>query len=98
MTDQPVTPDREALKADLGRLILEALDPLSLGANYGIAAEIRDTVWPLLTEALDRARQQGRDEAAAAIERHADQASVSFKDRAVFHVAARLARGADRKD
>jgi hypothetical protein len=59
VTDQPVTPDREALIEAL-RLNWSALPTWELGAAV-------DAILPLLTDALDRARQQGRDDVAQAI-------------------------------
>lgn len=80
MTDQPVTPDREALV----RCAAEALS-YQCGGDHGYEDEAQIAVdalagrfLPWFTDALDRARQQGkregRDEAAEAIRDDGDRA------------------------
>lgn len=109
--DQPVTPDREAL-------IAAADDALSAAADCclspqrclsGAPDRIVDALLPLLTDALDRARQQGkregRDEAAQAIEAKIPDEPTDKDDWDLQHYAsawesamrhcAELARSAD---
>jgi hypothetical protein len=64
VTDQPVTPEREALRRELieaaaAKCVL-AEGPCSRCREQSVFRI--DAVLPLLTDALDRARQQGRDE------------------------------------